>query len=231
MFVQIIEYAGMQWLFHSPTFSLTSHFVALAWTYRRYDTGYRLFLVACCYLLRCESCLRQSNMQQAISDRQYAILFRLYIHTKAIKFLVCKMSANEYLMECNLHELNISLFFSSLISCVHTRWFIGRRNKLLQTTPYHIDMRCSRKVAFDTYRLSLSDNFKSDIAIVLVPTVRIVIHAISMSNIYRVSLVASCFGVNPALCYRNHKQRHRNRTDTVRPALWTSSIITLMLLF
>jgi hypothetical protein len=30
----------------------------------------------------------------------------------------------------------------------------------------YIARRYSRKVAFDTYRLSLSDNFKSDIAIV-----------------------------------------------------------------
>jgi hypothetical protein len=62
----------------------------------------------------------------------------------------------------------------------------------LQTVPLLSDKRYSRKVAFDTYRLSLSDYFKSDIANVSVCTLHIAMHAISISNMYRVSRVACC---------------------------------------
>jgi protein gp37 len=49
--------------------------------------------------------------------------------------------------------------------------------------------RYSRKVAL--YRLSLSDSFKSNVAIVPVRTVDIIMHAVSVRNIYRV-LPATC---------------------------------------
>jgi hypothetical protein len=65
----------------------------------------------------------------------------------------------------------------------------------VRRSPLHCDMsicivrRYSRKVAFDTYRLSLSSNVESDITIVQVLTLRIVMHAVSVS----VSRVACCW--------------------------------------
>jgi hypothetical protein len=50
---------------------------------------------------------------------------------------------------------------------------------------HYVSLGDSRKDAFDTYRLSLGDNFKSDIAVV------------SISNIHRALPVGSCLGVNP----------------------------------
>jgi hypothetical protein len=45
--------------------------------------------------------------------------------------------------------------------------------------------------------LSLHDSFKSDIAIVLMGKLQTAVHALSVSNMYHISTVASCFYVNP----------------------------------
>jgi hypothetical protein len=97
------------------------------------------------------------------------VSYHLYIHTKAITLLVCanvgEWNDTHTSIFYNLHELNIELLFSSrnTIYCdaLHTRWFMGWHNKPLQTTPIHSYRRYGRKVGFDTYRLALSDNFKS----------------------------------------------------------------------
>jgi hypothetical protein len=73
---------------------------------------------------------------------------------------------------------------------LHIRWYIGWCNKPPQTTPFHSSTQyvslgdIAQKLLIDTHRLSLSDNLKSDIAIVSVWTLHIQMHAISISNIY-----------------------------------------------
>jgi hypothetical protein len=96
-----------------------------------------------------------------------------------------KTSVNEMIIACRtlyiLHQIN-SLLFSSLITiyydALHRWWFTGWCNKPLRINTLHSDRRYNRNVAFDTNRLSLSEHFKSIIAVVPVRTVRIVMHAI-----------------------------------------------------
>jgi hypothetical protein len=88
------------------------------------------------------------------------------------------------------------LFFSSLITLnfdvLHTKCLTEWCDKPLQTNPLDNNRQYSRKFAFNKHCLSLSDNFKINIAVLSVWTLHVEIYCISISSIYHISPV-SCW--------------------------------------
>jgi hypothetical protein len=73
---------------------------------------------------------------------------------------------------------SVALLLSTLMRCTQDGSLDDAISHYKQA-PLHSDRRYCRKVAFDTYRLSLSDNFKSDIAIIPVWKLHIAMNATS----------------------------------------------------